>query len=366
MLEGIKSKFTLVKICSHINKKLLMKLLKKNKKLKSKLNISLNDYKNYYKIFIEMIPIETIEENQIFINYERKYKSCYHIYFNNDEKETKKDGVIGFFKYLLTKNNFITKIDNVKKIRIIIDNRINSLKGLFKDCKYLKEINFIQFNYKNIYDMSEMFSNCTNLEQLNILNIKTDKVTNMDNMFYNCKKLTKLNLKNFNMNNVVSMKAMFCGCNSLEDLDFLIFDTSNVIEMNDLFFNCSSLKELNIYNKNGIYDKKDMNIIHNIYPSLYKMDIFNFKTSKVRDMSSLFDSCYLLKKFYLINFDTSRVKAMNRIFMGCSSLTDIDLSKFKVNKDVSVYCSFKECTENLIDKVKNQVKNINENAFGGK
>ena len=45
MLEGIKSKFTLVKICSYINKKLLMKLLKKNKKLKSKLNISLNDYK---------------------------------------------------------------------------------------------------------------------------------------------------------------------------------------------------------------------------------------------------------------------------------------------------------------------------------
>ena len=313
-----------------------------------------------------MIPIETIEENQIFINYERKYKPYYHIYFNNDEKETKKDGVIGFFKYLLTKNNFITKIDNVKKVRIIIDNRINSLKGLFKDCKCLKEINFIQFNYKNIYDMSEMFSNCTNLEQLNILNIKTDKVTNMDNMFYNCKKLTKLNLKNFNMNNVVSMKAMFCGCNSLEDLDFLIFDTSNAIEMNDLFFNCSSLKELNIYNKNGIYDEKDVKIIHDMYPDLGELNIFNFNTSKVTDMAFLFNNCYSLKKFHLINFDTSHVKVMNRIFFGCKLLVDINLSKFVLNNDTSVFHGFNQCPKSLINKVKNQIKNINKNAFGEK
>ena len=168
------------------------------------------------------------------------------------------------------------------------------------------------------------------------------------------------------MNNVVSMKGMFHGCNFLEDLNFLIFDTSNVIEMNDLFFNCSSLKELNIYNKKGKYDKKDMNIIHNMYPSLDEMNIFNFNTAKVRNMSSLFDSCFSLKKIYIINFDTSRVKAMDRIFLGCSSLNDVDLSKFVVNKDVSIYCGFVECSENLINKVKNQVKNINENAFGGK
>ena len=366
MLKGIKSKYILEQVCLNLDKKLLLKLIKHNKKLKSKLNISLDDYKNYGKIVIEIIPTEKLDNEQIFINYEEKNESFYHIYFNKDEKEIKNEGIIGFLKNLFKKKNYISESDKVRKIKIIIDNKINSLKGLFKDCKCLKEIDFVTFNNNHVNDMSEMFSGCVSLEKLNILKIKTDNVTNMKDMFYKCEKLRKLNLKNFKMNNVTSMRAMFFGCNALEDLNFLIFDTSNVIQMNDLFYDCSSLKELNIYNKNGIYDEKDVKIIHDMYPDLGELNIFNFNTSKVTDMAFLFNNCYSLKKFHLINFDTSHVKVMNRIFFGCKLLVDINLSKFVLNNDTSVFHGFNQCPKSLINKVKNQIKNINKNAFGEK
>ena len=366
MLKEIKSKYILVQICSNVNEKLLLKIIKHNKKLKSKLNISLNDYKNYGKIVIELIPIEKIDKEQMFINYEEQNESLYHINFINDEKDAKNDGIIGFFKNLFKKKNCITQSDNVRKIIIIIDNKINSLKGLFKDCICLKEINFIKFNNNHINDMSELFSGCISLEKLNILKMKTDNVTNMKEMFYKCQKLRTLNLKNFKMNNVTSMRAMFYGCSALEDLNFLIFDTSNVIQMNDLFYDCFSLHELNIYNTNGIYDENEMRIIQDVYPALGDLNIFNFNTSKVTDMSFLFNNCYSLKKFHIINFDTSHVKVMNRIFMGCKLLGDINLSKFVLKDNTSVFHGFNQCSKSLINNIKKQIKNINKNAFGGK
>ena len=364
MLKGIKSKLILNKICSNLNKKPLLKLIKYNSKMKSLLNISLNDYMNYNKIIIEMIPRETIEGIVKIIDYEEKNKFYYHIYFNDDNIEIKNRGIIGFIKNLFKKTNYISKIDNVKKIKVIIDGEINSLKCLFKDCKCLKEINFIQFNNNKIKDMSDMFSGCSSLEKLNILNIKTDKVTNMENMFRCCNKLVKLDLKNFKTNNVRNMKGMFYGCSLLEDLNFLIFDTSNVTKMNDMFYNCTYLKELNVYNIDGIPKEKDIKIIHEKYPLLNDFNILNFKTFNVIDMSFMFDSCYSLKKFHIINFDTSKVKIMNRIFCGCESLNDFDLTKFVINKETSVYCSFANSTQQLINKIKQQNMDINENAFG--
>ena len=122
---------------------------------------------------------------------------------------------------------------------------------------------------------------------------------------------------------------------------------------------------LNIYNAE-IYDENEIKKIHEKYPSLDGFDILNFNTSKVTDMSYLFDSCQYLQKMFIINFDTSKVKNMNRIFCGCKSLTDIDLSKFKAKKDVTVHAAFKECHPQLVNKVKSEVLYINikgRNAF---
>ena len=62
------------------------------------------------------------------------------------------------------------------------------------------------------------------------------------------------------------MKAMFQYCYELEHLDLFNFNTSNVTNMSWMFFNCNKLKEIK-----GI-DK--------------------FNTNKVTDMNSMFGKCY--------------------------------------------------------------------------
>ena len=61
----------------------------------------------------------------------------------------------------------------------------------------------------------------------------------MRGMFYNCKSLKELNLSNFNTINVVSMRAMFWGCSSLKELNISNF---KINEATYMFEGCS--KEL--------------------------------------------------------------------------------------------------------------------------
>ena len=359
MLGNIRSKYILIHICSIIKKERLLKLIKPNKKLQSLLDISFNEYKNFGKIIIEVFPSVTSNKDEKFINYDEKKESSYHIYLNNDSEELQ----MNFIKRFFYKKNYISRRDNIKKIRIEIDKKIKSLKGLFEDCVCLKKIKFIEFNNDNITDMSEMFSGCLSLINLDILNVNTEKVKNMENMFKMCKKLKKLDLQNFKTNNVVNMNGMFYYCNALEELNFLIFDTSNVTKINDLFYKCTSLKEVNIYNTDKYPDEREIKKIHTLYPYLGKMNILNFNTSKVKDMSFMFYCCYSLKIFHIINFDTSQIKVMNRIFMDCKQLVDINLSNFVIYPETSAFMAFSGCSETIIKKVKEQLKDADKKSL---
>ena len=48
------------------------------------------------------------------------------------------------------------------------------------------------------------------------------------------------------------MCRMFCGCSSLKELNLNNFNTNNVKDMSGMFYYCSSLKKLNINNFNLI------------------------------------------------------------------------------------------------------------------
>jgi surface protein len=58
------------------------------------------------------------------------------------------------------------------------------------------------------------------------------------------------------------------------------------------------------------------------------LDLSNFDTSKVTDMSSMFSGCSELTSLDLSSFDTGRVEGMNEMFQDCSSLESLDLSGF--------------------------------------
>ena len=88
------------------------------------------------------------------------------------------------------------------------------------------------------------------------------------------------------------MYIMFQFCYELQDLDLSNFDTSNVTNMSFMFNKCNKLKEIK-----GI-DK--------------------FNTSKVINMESLFQLCGELQDLDVTNFDTSNVIDMNALFAGCN------------------------------------------------
>ena len=73
---------------------------------------------------------------------------------------------------------------------------------------------------------------------------------------------------------------------------------------------------------------------------LLEIDVSNFDTSKVTDMSRMFYDLRNITSLNLSNFDTSKVTTMNRMFSGMSNLTSLDLSNFDTSKVTTMYSMF--------------------------
>ena len=153
-----------------------LNIFKYNKFFHKKLNISISTYKTFSPIKIEIIPKKDLkhgENNFICITsnnlFKRKHSTCYHIYFNDNKKETKRD--------------YITREDKVTKIKIVIDKEEKSLRGLFTFCECIQEITFTNFQREDIIDMREMFAFCKSLSKIDLTNFKTIVIENRFNKF---------------------------------------------------------------------------------------------------------------------------------------------------------------------------------------
>ena len=277
-MAKIKSKFILSKIFGHFKKKSL-KIIKYNKNVQTRLDITIDDFKEISQTKIIVIPCEN--KFGKFINiFNKKLEKYYHIYFNDNKEEIK--------RYYLTKN------DNVTKIKIIIEYQVESLSGLFFNCSCIQSIDFIKshgnninnikcmfascrslkkinfyFKSKNLYDMSYIFSECSLLEELNISKFDTDKFIKFEQIFYKCPNLKILTISNFNNNSLTDIKPLFSECGSLEKLNITNFNINNVIDLSFMFNKFSSLKE--------------------IY-------ISNFNANNVAKMNNMFNECFSLEK----------------------------------------------------------------------
>ena len=95
---------------------------------------------------------------------------------------------------------------------------------------------------------------------------------------------------------------MFIACSSLTNLDLSNFDTSNVTDMSYMFYCCSGLTNL---------------------------DLSNFDTSNVTDMSYMFYDCNSLTNLNLSGFDTSNLDENYNynVFYSCDSLSVLNTPK---------------------------------------
>ena len=189
IFKNLKSNYILQNLFYHLLKKKSLDMIKYNKNMKKRLNISIKDYKDYKEYLEIYSPIE-IEikpaNNQFgnFINIDEENEKYYHIYFNNNEEEIKR--------------NYINKGEKIKIIKIIIDYQVESFEDLFCNRRCVESIYFKKFYRNNINNMSGMFHRCSSLKELNLNNFNTNNVTNMSYMFYSCKSLTYLDISNLN------------------------------------------------------------------------------------------------------------------------------------------------------------------------
>ena len=100
---------------------------------------------------------------------------------------------------------------------------------------------------------------------------------------------------------------MFSDCSSLQQLDLTNFNTGNVKDMSSMFWGCKALTEI---------------------------DLSKFNTKNVTDMSCIFSGCTSLTKLNLSKFNTKNVTDMDNMFSNCNSLRTITSPNKNLNKKI--------------------------------
>ena len=172
IFKNIKSKYIIKIIFDNLSKKRTLDIIKYNQKIQNKINININDYKEYSELYssieIEIIPVNNKFRN--FINIDKEDEIYYHIYFNNNKKEIKR--------------NYLKKNEQINSIKIIITYQVKLFENLFDSCICIGSIYFKKFSRNNIQNMCAMFYKCLSLKELNITKFNTNNVTDMSLMFF--------------------------------------------------------------------------------------------------------------------------------------------------------------------------------------
>jgi len=285
-LKNIKSVYILKAILDNLRTRKSLIIIKYNKNIQQKLNIDEKSYKDFCETEIEITPPKNVDGK--FINILKKEdKPFFHIYFDDNKKEIKR--------------NYLTKNENINKIKILIDYQVKSFFELFSECSCIESLNFKKCNRNDLDNFNSLFYKCTNLKEINLTNMKTGRIKDMSYFFDSCNSLQKIDLTNFITDRVEYMTDIFSNCSSLKEINLSNLNTENVQNIHNMFNNCSSLEKINL---------------------------LNFKTDNIIDISSAFNGCSSLKELDLSNFKTDKVGYMYSLFRACSSLKKINISNF--------------------------------------
>ena len=111
------------------------------------------------------------------------------------------------------------------------------------------------------------------------------------------------------------------------EIDLSNFDTSKVTNMSNMFLGMSNLTSLNLSN----FDTSqvtNMSSMFGFMSNLTSLNLSNFDTSQVTNMAGMFFNILLLTTLDFSSFNTSKVTNMSNMFNNMPSLTTLDLSSF--------------------------------------
>ena len=186
-----------------------------------------------------------------------------------------------------------------------------------------------------------LFSRFTQVKTINLTNLDTSNVTHMNHLFNFCENLINLDLSNFDTSKVKSMAAMFSVNRNLESINFgNKFDTSNVTNMGSMFNTCSSLTSLDLSNFNTS-QVTNMSFMFVGFPNI-ELNLSGFDTSNVTNMMSMFESSKL-STLDISSFDTSNVTIMSWMFSDATNLQTIYVGPKWSTDGTDTYLMFDGC-----------------------
>ena len=121
------------------------------------------------------------------------------------------------------------------------------------------------------------------------------------------------------------------------------FNTSGVTNMNSMFMGSSNLTTLDVSNLDTS-SVDNMNAMFYGCSKVKTLDVSNFDTSKVTSMSNMFYNCASLQTLDVSNFDTSKVTTMSGMFRYCSIPTTLDVSNWDTSKVNNMSYMFSGCS----------------------
>jgi len=168
-----------------------------------------------------------------------------------------------------------------------------------------------------------------------------DKYT-MSSILPDYYKMKEIYVKDLDISELDSMQEMFCGAMALEKIDLSSFDTKNITNMRCLFLNCYRLSDINLSGLDTGKVGTMCDMLSNT--NISSIDISNFKTDSLIDMTRMFKSCCELTSVRLPKITAqNKGLSMEEMFFGCSKLTSIDFSNIDTSSVKYMGSMFKFC-----------------------
>lgn len=107
----------------------------------------------------------------------------------------------------------------------------------------LEYVDLSKWNTSSIESMKGMFRGCKNLKEIgDISEWDTSNLTNTESMFEDCESLKSIDISEWDFKNVKKVSNMFYGCKSLESIGEMKIDLRNIPNSENVFLYCKKLK----------------------------------------------------------------------------------------------------------------------------
>ena len=194
---------------------------------------------------------------------------------------------------------------------------------------HTQNINLSSFDTRNLENMNFMFADLVGLHVIDLTSFYTPSLKQMKGTFTNCFSLKTLKIPNIITEKVVDMSMLFYGVKP-DPINLSRFDTSKVEDFSYLFYNSTIGEDSQM----PAWDTSSARNMQSMFASsgFSVLDISNFDTSNVTNMSGMFDGMLILKELRIgSKFNTTNVTNMERMFYDLPKMTELDLSSANFN-----------------------------------